>query len=179
MKLLFLDTETTGLSEPRLVQLAYHIHGSSLFTVGTFKPPKLIEIEATMLHGITNEEANQTKPFQGSPDFELLQNLLNDYILVCHNVVFDARVLQNEGLKIKKSLCTKVMAQKIYSNDKCHKLQHLRYTKNLKVEGIPHSALGDVFVMKKLFDIMVDEIEKRYGQEQVLSQISQFIVNHD
>lgn len=178
MKLLFLDTETTGLNDPRLVQLAYHVHNEGMYSVGTFKPPKPIEIQATIIHGITNQAVDRSPIFQNSPDFEKLQNLLTDHILVCHNVVFDARVLENEGIKINKTLCTKEMAKEIYPYEYSHSLQHLRYSKGWKIEAIAHSALGDVVVMRELFYNMVDELKKRVGQEEALRQISSFIRIH-
>ena len=168
MKFLFLDTETTGLSEPRLVQLAYHVDGESMYSCGIFKPPKPIELQAQMTHHITEEMVADAPTFQGSPDFERLQTLLNECVLVCHNAMFDIRVLKNEGLTVKHNLCTYLMAKKIYSLDNCHKLQYLRYKQKLNVQAQAHNALGDIMVMEKLFKHMIDSIRQRDGEEAAL-----------
>lgn len=168
MKLLFLDTETTGLSEPRLVQLAYHIEGESMYSVGLFKPPTPIELGAQMTHHVTDDMVKDSPTFQNSPDFERLQTLLNECVLVCHNAMFDIRVLKNEGLTIKNNLCTYLMAKKIFPLDNCHKLQYLRYKLKLEVQGLAHNALGDVLVMEKLYYKMIDQIRQRDGEEMAL-----------
>jgi DNA polymerase III epsilon subunit-like protein len=48
---IFLDTETTGLADPRLVELAFVEEGHVPIVVRV-KPPKPIELDASVVNGI-------------------------------------------------------------------------------------------------------------------------------
>lgn len=69
MKICFLDTETTGLSNGRLVQLAYEVYDSEdtgsngLCKNCTYKPPVPIELEAMATHHITEKMVADMPPF--------------------------------------------------------------------------------------------------------------------
>lgn len=150
-KFLFLDTETTGLREPRLVSLAYSVEGESMINYGLFKPPKPIEHEASSANHITDEMVKNAPDFQTSPDFQKLQTLLDTHTLVAHYAVFDAKVLQNEGLNVKKVLCTCELAKRAVPQASNFKLQYLRYFLSLNCDATAHNSLGDVIVLKALF----------------------------
>lgn len=180
MNFLFLDTETTGLNEPRLVSLAFNIWGTQLISQGYYKPPKPIEEGASKVNGLTNEMMANEQPFTGSKDFLHLQQLLDQLVLVAHNAVFDVRVLHNEGLKVKRSICTKELAQAIYTNLPKHNLQFLREQLGLTMPGvIAHSAVGDVIIMKRLWQTMYKEKMKDWNDaKRVQAYFGSFMKNY-
>ena len=154
--LLFLDTETTGLSEPRLVSLAYSHETSDFVSYALFKPAKPIEFGASAINHISNRMVENLKPFEGSADKKLLQSLLDTHTLVAHNARFDVGVLQNEGVIATDVLCTKQHAQNILGNKdnspNSYSLQYLRYFLDLDIpSALAHTAAGDVAVMKALY----------------------------
>src|SRR3989344_2590805 len=105
MKLIFLDTETTGnTKDDFLCQIAYHEHGSDTFFNELYKPSKLIPPEASAITHITNKHVADKPAFKQSPDYENVKNLLesDDIILIAHNAVFDIQMLQNEGIYPKQ-----------------------------------------------------------------------------
>jgi len=150
-KFLLLDTETTGLKEPRLVTLAYSVDGESMVNYGMFKPPIPIEPGASMANHITNDMVKDAPTFTGSADFLKLQELLNTHTLVAHSAAFDARVLANEGLTVRKILDTCELAKRCVTGAENFKLQYLRYFLNLNCAVTAHTSLGDVIVLKALF----------------------------
>ncbi len=154
MNYLFLDTETTGLNDPRLVSLAYTLYDESMISYGLFKSAKPISEEAMSVHHITDKMLKNKPLFKDSPDFHKLQKLCDENYIVAHNAQFDIRVLKNEGIIIdeKYVLCTYQLAKKAYPQAPCHKLQFLRYYLGLEVDAIAHNAMGDVMVLQALFD---------------------------
>ena len=102
MKIIFLDTETTGIKSARLIQLAYKVYGSNEIVCEYFKPPISIDIEAMSVHHITEKKVSDKKPFHQTNHFEDVQKLLKDSVLVAHNASFDMSVLENEGIKVDK-----------------------------------------------------------------------------
>jgi len=113
---LFFDTETTGLpinwkapisdlkNWPRLVQLAflfYDSRGNLLSSNDLIVKPDGFEIpiEASKIHGITNEKAT----LFGSPIINVL-NEFNSFVeksnyLVAHNMSFDEKIIGSEFLR--------------------------------------------------------------------------------
>lgn len=152
MQYLFLDLETTGFSEPKIVSLAYNIRGESIVSHGFFKPEKEIEMSALMTHHITPKMLDKAPIFKDSADFVKIQELLHTHILVAHNASYDIGVLRNEGVEVKDFICTKNLAQKHIPLAPSHRLQYLRYYLDLDVEGTAHDALGDMLVMRELFE---------------------------
>lgn len=165
MKLIFLDTETTG-TEPadRLVQLAYRVVDSEnrqnvIAHEGLYKPPVPMKVEAMAVCHITNKMLADKLPFAGSEDAKRLQELFDDpeSVLIAHNADFDMGFLVKEGLVLpKKYVCTMKVAHfhdKDAKLDK-HTLQFLRYLYELEFEQVinPHDAMSDVIVLEGLFE---------------------------
>jgi len=148
-KLLFVDTETTGLKDPRFVQLGYAVNNGPI-NVSLYKPPKGIEERATEKHGITNDQVDYYESFEATRD--LIQRLLDDSIPIAHNLSFDRQVLQNEGLNVPDGICTLKISRRLYPGLKKHKLGFLAETL-----GIPHNkedlhnASEDVRILRELF----------------------------
>jgi len=158
MKLIFLDTETTGndVKEDRLCQVAYKIDDK--ITVKNFKPPIPISIKAMSITNITNKMVENGEPFKGSSFANELQKLLNDNILVAHNASFDIAMLENEGLKVPNHICTLKLSR--YLDDDAiipeHNMQFLRYYYGIDMEVVAHSADGDVLVLEQIFKYIYD-----------------------
>lgn len=150
---IFFDTETTGLKEPRLVELAYSIDGRPIQSFRC-KPPKDIELDATVINGIRNKDVEMLQPFNEMACYQEIKELFENNTMVAHNAVFDVGVMANEGIFIQDFICTKNMARTVFPDAPSHRLQHLRYWLDLDVEGQPHSATGDVVVLMALYDAM-------------------------
>jgi len=155
MEYIFLDTETTGFGPCRMVELAYW--KGHKFTSFRVKPPIPIEFEASAVNHISNKMVADLEPFQGSSKYLKTKKEIESGILVAHEAIFDIGVLEREGLDIVDYICTKEMAKAAFPNEKSHKLQVLRYSLDLDVEGVAHSAGGDVNVMMALWDRMLKE----------------------
>ena len=170
-KLIFLDTETTGLAETdRLLQLAYKYQdegGAIISCNDLFNPGLPIGIEAMSVHHFTEKMVKDKTKFKDSTSYEILRDLFdNDYIVVAHNAPFDIGMLEREGLKVNKFICTKKVA--VFDDEKAeltnHRLQYLRYYFGIETDAVAHSAEGDVDVLEKVFD----EYFKKYTIDQML-----------
>ncbi len=157
-KLIFLDTEGTGidLKEDRLCQVAYKIDDT--MTVKNFKPPVPISIKAMSVTNITNKMVENEEAFQGSDFAKELQELLNENILVAHNASFDIAMLENEGLKVPQYICTLKLSR--YLDDKAeipeHNMQFLRYYYGIDMDVVAHSADGDVLVLEAVHNHLIN-----------------------
>ncbi|MCR4328384.1 MAG: exonuclease domain-containing protein [Patescibacteria group bacterium] len=155
--LLFLDTETTGMENGRVVQLAYKKEGDADTFVAYYKPPIPIEIEAMVVHHITEKHVADKPAFATSETRATLSELLTDSILVAHNAKFDIGILANEGVSTQHSICTLKVAQTMYDYP-MYKLQYLRYLWGIDIaEALAHDARGDVAVLEKAFEHMATE----------------------
>jgi DNA polymerase III epsilon subunit-like protein len=154
-KLVFLDTETTGLgADGRLCQVAYKFQGKEAEAM--FKPPVPIEIEAMSVTHITNKMVALKEPFIGSEMCKDLENIFAvGNILVAHNADFDAGILSKDGVQVEHVIDTHKIAHHLDVDGEIprHSLQYLRYYFDLDVENASaHDALGDVRVLEKLFE---------------------------
>lgn len=128
MKYLFFDTETTGLPKnykapytnldnwPRVVQLSWLISENSKIIKESDNIIKVnfpIPVEASQVHGITNQVSNERGRDLSSVLNEILTDIEMSDVLVCHNLSFDLAILQSELLRAdmnhevaKKMFCT-------------------------------------------------------------------------
>lgn len=172
MKLIFLDTETTGnTKDDVLCQLAYHELGSNTDFCQLYNPGRPIPPEASAVTHITNKHVADKPKFTESPDYENIKKLLeaDDVIVVAHNAVFDLDMLQKEGITPKSFICTLRVARDIDTDGKLPKynLQYLRYALDLNIEAQAHDALGDVFVLRALFERLLAKMTEIHGNEEV------------
>lgn len=169
-KLLFLDTETTGndLANDRLFQISFQI-GDTIKTE-YFKPPVPITVKSMSITHVTNEMVEGKPPFQASSMKEELEKLLTDHILVAHNARFDVAMLEAEGLKIDKYICTLKLSHYLDTAGIIpeYNLQFLRYYLDLKVEGSAHDAEGDVKVLRALFERQMAKLKESGRDEKEL-----------
>lgn len=164
-KLLFLDVETTGIDiEDRLCQVAYKKQDGGKHKGDTryFKPPLPISTGAMSVTHITNEMVEDKEAFHGS-DFAIeMQRLLEEYIFIAHNAVFDIGMVAKEGVTVPKHICSLKLAQTLDPKGEMeqYKLQYLRYHHHLKTPDNlqAHDALADVLVLEAYFNqVLVKE----------------------
>lgn len=170
MKIIILDTETTGTEEAdRICQLAYlvlneagqveEIH-NELCT-----PPLPIAFESMAIHHITPEMIAGTPICIDTKAFSRLVELNTpDNLMVIQNAEFDLGMLIKEGFESQMRLVdTFRVLRASYPLDTPHGLQFKRYQwglyhkeqalmDELGVEIKAHDALGDVIVLKHLFE---------------------------
>lgn len=169
--LIFIDTETTGREEQdRIFQIAYDFEEVEYNEM--FKPPLPICIEAMEATGYTNKDVADKPEFAGSEMEKHLQSLLADdeNIFIAHNAQFDIAMIEKEGLKVEKYIDTLKVARHLDPQAKlgAYRLQYLRYALELEVkDALAHDALGDVRVLKALFERLLSKmIKESEGDEQ-------------
>jgi exodeoxyribonuclease X len=159
-ELIFLDTETTGndVSKDRLCQVCYRVHGKTYCEF--FCPPIPMSVKSMSITHITNKMLEGKECFSDSQMRKDLGVLLKDGVLVAHNAKFDIAILEAEGMKVPRHICTLRVAR--YLDDKGvipeYNLQFLRYYLDLEVPGNAHDAEGDVNVLCAVFDRMLEKI---------------------
>jgi len=175
-KIIFLDTETTGINTTDyLCQLAYKT-GDEIFCE-LYKPPIKIPAEASAVTHISNKMVDDKPGFKESADYTPLKTMLEDEnsIMVAHNAKFDVGMIVKEGINPKNVICTLRVARALDTENKLpqHKLQFLRYYLDIDIEAQAHDALGDVLVLEKLFERLFDKIktEKNISDEEVLKEM--------
>lgn len=162
MNLIFLDTETTG-NEPatdRLCQVCFRV-GKETRTE-YFKPEVPMSVKAMSITHITNAMLADKPAFAGSEMKKDLQKLLDSGVMIAHNALFDKAILEAEGMKIPKFICTLRVARALDTKDAIaeYNLQFLRYYLDLKVEGNPHDAEGDVNVLEALYQRLFAKVRE-------------------
>lgn len=175
-RLIFLDTETTGLSkEDRLCQLAYK-HGDTVVNE-LFNPGRPIDLGAMSIHHITQEMVDGKPDFSESKEKMALQVLLNDEnsIFVAHNAQFDLGMVEREGIVVPKYICTKKIAQYLNADNPDiarATLQYLRYYYGIDLEATAHDALGDIIILEEVFWKLVETaLKKSKAKEPSLDKI--------
>ncbi len=197
-KYLFFDTETTDVQSKDIIQLAFLTSDGKEFNE-YFKPEQEISFGAMAIHHITPEFLEQKPKFKerSIPDSnsltlfsevslkEYLNGLAKEYIWVAHNVEFDIEVLKKKGVEIPRYICTLKVARNILEDEKkndleSYSLQYLRYYLGLykKEEErtiLPHDAMGDVIVLKNLFEYLEDNSALTPENMMVISKEPQYI----
>lgn len=172
MRILFLDTETTGNSDgDRLIQLAVkERYVDEPLINALYKPPVPISIESMAIHHITEKKVAARPAFVDAPEYEGLKDLLesDEAIVVAHNAAFDLGMLAREGVEPHQFICTYKVAYALDPSDVLpnYRLQYLRYLLDLDVEAEAHDALGDVLVLEALFARLLEKMKERHGTEE-------------
>lgn len=166
IKLVFFDTETTGNTEKDfLVQIAYKVNDES-FT-GLYKPENKIPPEASAVHHITNKMVANKPTFKESTDQPIIKKLFENEnsVVIAHNAPFDLIIIEKEGIKPKKFICTLRVARELDPEGKIERynLQYLRYLLEIEVDAVAHDAMGDVLVLEKLFERLKNKLIKEEG----------------
>lgn len=170
-----LDLETTSLDETaRIVQLAYKNTETNEMVNELFKPPTPISFGAMAVHHVTEAMVADKPVFAGGEQKMRLEALLKDNILVAHNAPFDMGILKTEGVVTGRYIDTLLVCQHVIKSES-HKLQYLRYSLGLNVEGTAHDALGDVLVLEKLFEKLIVLVKQKFGLEKDESAIEKML----
>lgn len=169
-QIIFLDTETTG-NEPKkdfLCQLAYKTKDETFCEL--YKPPIPIPPEASAITHITNKHVVNKPTFKESSDYKKIKSLLEDKnsVMVAHNNKFDFEILRNEDITAANTICTLRVARALDKNNVIpqYRLQYLRYYLDIDIEAEAHDALGDVLVLEKLYERLLDKIMKEDGVDE-------------
>ncbi|MES2315457.1 MAG: exonuclease domain-containing protein [Patescibacteria group bacterium] len=153
-KIIFFDTETTGIGEEDyLCQIAYKT-GDEIFQ-GIYKPPIPIPPGASAVHHISNQMVEDRPAFVNSDDFNIIKKMFEDTnsTLVAHNMPFDLGMIKKEGIVPVQTICTLRVARHLDKDGKLakHNLQFLRYALGIEIDAKAHEAMGDVLVLEQLY----------------------------
>jgi exodeoxyribonuclease X len=174
MKLVFLDTETTGneVERDRLVQLCYATDG--VFHTSMFKPPIPITVKSMSITHITNKMVEGCGAFAESKEKVALQTVLHDRVLVAHNAPFDVSILKNEGVQTEQFIDTLRVARALDEQGVIpeYNLQFLRYYLGLEIQGSAHDAEGDVKVLIGVFERLLAKLKDAgLGEDEALEKM--------
>jgi len=176
-KIIFLDTETTG-NEPKkdfLCQIAYKTKDETFCEL--YKPPVHIPPEASAVTHITDKTVADKKVFKESEEYTKIKQLLEspDSIMVAHNAKFDFEIIKKEGIIPPNVICTLRVARALDKENVIpqYRLQYLRYYLDIDIEAEAHDALGDVLVLEKLFERLLNKIitEDNLNEEGAISKM--------
>ena len=155
MTLIFLDTETTGLTEiDRVYQVAFKVGDDPEVRSVMCRPPLEISASASAVTHITNDMVLDLPPFADTILYDDLSSLVQDgAVIVAHNAPFDLRMLAYEGIVPESYICTKQVAMDVGGKVSSFSLQYLRYHLNLPVSSTAtaHDAAGDVEALYALY----------------------------
>lgn len=175
MKIILLDTETTGMFEKdRICQLSYMVLNEDFEIEEIYDdvcmPPLPISFEAMAIHHITPEMvADKPRCVETKAYKRLLELNTPDNLLVIQNAAFDLGMLLKEGFSSQMNLIdTFRVLRAYYPNDGSFSLQYKRYqwglykeeerlAQHLNILIKAHDALGDVIVLKHLFERLCEE----------------------
>jgi DNA polymerase-3 subunit epsilon len=165
MRLIFYDTETTGLKakNDRVIELAAYDATRDKTFETLIDPGMPIPPEASNIHGITDDKVKGAPTFK-SVAAEFAAFCEGEVLLVAHNNdAFDIHFMRAEYERAEhpfpawKFLDSLKWARRYRPDLPRHTLQFLR-----EVYGIPenraHRALDDVIVLKEVFFNMVDDL---------------------
>lgn len=165
MKLIYYDTETTGVKsdKDRIIEIAAFDPVLNETFVKFVNPGMPIPAESTAITGITNEMVSN------APSFKEIGQAFIDFCgptatLIAHNNdMFDQLFLQAEcarhALKLPswRYIDTLKWSRKYRSDLPRHSLQALREVYGIAANQA-HRALDDVRVLHQIFSIMIDDL---------------------
>ena len=166
-KLIFLDTETTGNQPEKdyLCQLAFKTETETFCEL--FKPPISIPPEASAVTHITDKHVADKPAFKESDNYGAIKLMLEDpnSVLIAHNAKFDIAILAHDDIFPASNICTLRVARALDTKNVIpqYRLQFLRYYLGIDIEADAHDALGDVLVLEKLFERLLDKVMKEYN----------------
>ena len=174
-KTIILDTETTGTGDlDRICQLSYLVVDEAGEILELHNdlctPPLPISFESMAIHHITPEMIVGTPSCIETTAFKRLIELNTpENLMVIQNAEFDLGMLVKEGMVFNMKLIdTFRILRASYSLDTPHGLQFKRYQwglyqkeqsliDKLGIEIKAHDALGDVIVLKHLYEKLCEE----------------------
>ena len=185
-KVLAFDLETTGVStsRDRIVQLALigtMEDGTAVNVEHLVKPPMLIPIEASRVHGISNEDVRNMPPFADIADEAAA--LIDGAILVGHNVRnFDYAMLKHEFLRLgrlapePKAIMDTLELVRRLRLPRPHKLGALCQKHGIRLEAA-HTAAADAAATMLLFWRL--SVDHAPAFRRSLTELERWIVHGD
>lgn len=173
MKAIVLDTETTGLFEPQVVELAslpvsnsFKVSDSSI-EVDLFEPNKEIERAAQEVHGINPSD------LKGKPNCKELLSVSShldkaEYV-IGHNITYDIDAINNsiEMAREFKTICTKRLAYELLDPQSSYSLVGLvnKHLPEVARRYAPkaHSAKADVMMTVALLEFLAVKLAEKLG----------------
>lgn len=164
MTAIIFDTETTGVSEPVIVEAAWLLLNNPVDCaicdkfLGRYNPGKPIELGALATHHILDEELVSCPP---ANSFELPEG--TEY-LIGHNIDFDWRAI---GEPPVKRICTLALSRYLHPELDDHAqsamLYHYSADRALTRDRLrsAHSAQADVRNCHSLLTCLLDDLEER------------------
>lgn len=156
--LAFIDTETTGIKDPRALSISIirtpidNLDDESIIWQVYGNPGTLIEPGAMAVNKIDLELIKDLPPL--SIYKEQILSTIKDSIIVAHNVSFDIQVLRNEGIlslmDSPKQICTWALAKKFYQESK-KSLKLADLVKRFDLGEQTHKSLEDTKLLIALF----------------------------
>lgn len=148
-----IDTETTGLSNPKACEVAWicidenlNALDSKVFRVNPGAP---IEPGASNIHGIYDEDVLHCPAIE-----EVMHGFPSKLCFIGHNVPFDQRVL-GSTISWNSELCTLALARRWVKDTANHKLVTLKEHFQLSDQK-SHSALGDCQTVLELLYVLCE-----------------------
>ncbi|WP_024789718.1 3'-5' exonuclease [Lebetimonas sp. JH292] len=177
MKIIILDTETTGnREEDKIIQLSFLVMNRNLEIEeihDTLANPGIpISFEAMAVHHITNEMIEDKPKLKFTDVYKRLKELNSpENVVVIHNAEFDLEMLKKEGFNPFFQVIDTFRILKHLIKESKYSLQYNRYALGLykKEKDIcekydikinAHDALGDVVVLGLLLQYLVKEFDK-------------------
>lgn len=189
-KIIFFDTETTGRQkDAQIIEIGAIVEDESqnyeLYnTLCATTNGKLIDLEAMATHGIRNEDLAGKREFVKTDFYSKIGELNSSQnYLVAHNIGFDLSRLEYYGFENRCQLIDTLQCAKhlIEIGEPLgeyeyplpnYKLQTLRYALFNKEQeesmankyGVTieaHNAIGDVVVLKMLFEVLLEMVCKK------------------
>ncbi len=160
MKLLVLDTETTGVNDTdKVVELAWIEVDEDLQVLDRVQslidPEMQIPPGASGVHGITDRHVVNAPTL---PEFfEFIAPQTDEPILmIAHNAAFDVKFVKGH-MPVTDVLCTMRLAKHLYPNSPDFRLQTLRYVFGVESDAIAHGAAGDCDVCLLVLRAMLED----------------------
>lgn len=136
-----LDTETTGLNDAGVVQIAWLVVSKELEVLDSFcslvNPEKPIEEGARLVHGISDDDVVFAPTLH-----EVCAKIPAPFNLFAFNAPFDARMIA-PAIKPATQFCVLKLARQYVKGTTNHKLETLQKELSLPLQK-SHDALGDV-----------------------------------
>ncbi|MGS0735520.1 3'-5' exonuclease [Pseudomonas sp. GG8] len=158
------DSETTGLTDPQLVEAAWLKIGAVAGLpvteqfLGRYKPEKRIELGALVTSHILDEELSDCPPHDS---FSMPAD--TQYI-IGHNVDYDWRVIRQPDVK---RICTKALSTLLWPLADSHSQSAMIYLhfRDQATELLrnAHAALDDVRNCRKLLGVIIDALAAKRG----------------
>lgn len=170
---LFLDTETTGLSDDdEIVQIGIIDYKGKVLLDELIRPDKPISQEATEIHGITNKMV-ENSPFYTEIHLKILDIIKGKNLLI-YNKDFDTRILHQTAYKNgclsfefnhKEALCVMSWYSRIYGdyNDyfdsyRWQKLTDAAEQQSIDISDLSaHEAISDCEITRRLVNKLIEK----------------------